>query len=92
MANNIVRGRVLKWGNGAGIRISREDLRAAGLRIGQEADVQILSPDRSVDLSRLPVVRSPSGPTDVSRRHDDYIAKALDEKLTRRVRSAPRRH
>ena len=88
----MIRGKILKWGNSAGLRISREDLRESGLHIGQEATFRLEDKDGKVDLTGLPTFRSPDGRTDVSINHDEILAEAFDEKRQKRDRDARRRH
>lgn len=62
-------GKVLKWGNSYGIRLSKEDVEGLGLREGQEVVVEVKTdPDERVDLSNLQTF-SMGG--DLSRKHDE---------------------
>lgn len=62
-------GKVLKWGNSYGIRLSKEDVEEMGLREGQEVLVEVKTdPDERVDLSDLQTF-SMGG--DLSQTHDE---------------------
>lgn len=51
----VVKGRLLRWGNSVGVRISRRDARRLRLREGSDVTVRIQSEPSKVDLSVLPV-------------------------------------
>jgi antitoxin component of MazEF toxin-antitoxin module len=62
-------GKVLKWGNSYGIRLSKEDVEELGLREGQEVVVEVKThPEERVDLSHLETFEMGG---DLSREHDE---------------------
>ena len=89
MATEALTGRVLRWGNSYGIRLHKADIERLGLQPGDLARIQIEgAPDR-VDLSGLPTFRS--GASDVSERHDEYLAEGRAAELERRRAPKPRK-
>jgi hypothetical protein len=60
--------KVLKWGNSMGLRVSRKDASAAGLREGDEIVIEFAPPRKKVDLSHL---HSFDMGGDLSIRHDE---------------------
>ena len=58
MPKIVLNVKALKWGNSYGFRIAKDDFERAGLRLGQELEVQIGAEPGKVDLSHLPVFRS----------------------------------
>ena len=65
-------GRILKWGNSYGIRISKADWERLGLAEGDDVVLQLVAtPRRPVDLTRL---RSwdLGGLADITARFDDW--------------------
>lgn len=79
MSEVVIEGKVLAWGNSYGIRIRKADLEREGLHPGEEVSVRIERSADEVDLSDLPVFSG--GRTDVSERHDAYLAQALATEL-----------
>lgn len=69
------RRKLLAWGNGFGIRVTKADAERLGLHAGQEIDVHIAPASDEVDLSHLAFFDD--GP-DVSVRHDEELRRALD--------------
>lgn len=69
-----IRRKVLKWGNGYGLRLTKAELEKLELVPGQEADVRISSQPQRIDLSHLRFLDDDA--TDVSERHDDYLEEA----------------
>ncbi len=75
MADVVVEGKILRWGNSFGIRIRKDDLEARDLHPGQEVLVRIEPATTRIDLADLPTFHS--GLDDVSERHDAYLAEGL---------------
>lgn len=74
MAEVVVEGKILRWGNSYGVRIRKADLEGAGLEPGQEVVVRIGSQYDAVDVSGVRTFRS--GETDTAARHDDVLGEA----------------
>jgi hypothetical protein len=66
----IVTGKLLKWGNSYGIRISKGDVERQGLMVGQEFDVVPHAPQK-VDLSHIRTFKGPAKFPGWS--HDDVL-------------------
>ena len=63
-------GRVLKWGNSYGIRLSKADVERLGVRAGADVSVQMRPLEgKKVDISHI---RFFHGDADLSERHDDF--------------------
>jgi hypothetical protein len=60
--------KVLRWGNSLGLRISRHDADAIGLKEGDEVVITVVPPRQRVDLSHLKTFDFGG---DLSDRHDD---------------------
>jgi len=86
----VLRGKILKWGNSAGVRISRKELAAAGLRIGQETVLRVEGGAPPADLSDWPTFKDPSRTRDLSERHDQYYYDARLKELEGKKRAARR--
>ncbi len=80
MAEAIVKGRLLRWGNSLGVRISKHDARRLRLQVGAEITVTISSDPGKVDLSGLPTFR---GDGREAREHDRILAEARTKELRR---------
>lgn len=61
-------GRILRWGSSYGIRISKSDAQAQGIREGQDVLYDIKNATGRVDTSKVHTVK---GPGNLSIRHDD---------------------
>lgn len=70
-----VHRRILAWGNGYGIRLTKADLERLGLRPHDEAEVVVRGEPKGIDLSTLPVFHLGG---DASIRHDEIIGEGLD--------------
>lgn len=90
MPSRMIRGRILKWGNSFGIRLSKKELAASGARPGQDVSVTFDTKPRRIDLSHWPTFDS--GRSDVSKKHDEYFAADLAAEQEERNRAARRRH
>lgn len=77
MSKTIIEGKILEWGNSYGIRLKKADVEEEGLRPGEEITVRIVGKEAAVDLSDLPILSG--GRSDVSTRHDEYLAKGLEQ-------------
>lgn len=64
-----MQGKILRWGNSYGVRLSKPEVERRGLRAGETVDVEIRAePRRKVDLSWLPHFE---GLGELARHHDD---------------------
>ncbi len=79
MGDVVVEGKILRWGNSYGIRIKKADLEREDLDLGEEVAVRIEKKGDKVDLSHFPTFSG--GRSDVSERHDEYLARGLQEEL-----------
>lgn len=70
MVEAVVKGRLLRWGNSVGVRVSKRDARRLGLREGAEITVRIESEPGLVDLSGL---RTVHGKGTEGRDHDKIL-------------------
>ncbi|HEX2066768.1 MAG TPA: hypothetical protein VHI93_08150 [Candidatus Thermoplasmatota archaeon] len=75
MGEILVHRRIVHWGNGFGIRLTKGDLERLGLRPRDEAEVLIRGQPKGVDLGNLPTLHLGG---DASLRHDDIIGEGLD--------------
>lgn len=75
MARIRVQRKILRWGNGFGIRLTKADLQKLQLRAGSEAQVTVSGEAQRVDLTHLRWFRDEP---DVGRRHDELLGEALD--------------
>jgi hypothetical protein len=80
VGESIVRGRLLRWGNSVGVRISKRDARRLNLRVGEEVTVRITSEPGEIDLSVLPVFRGGGG---AGADHDRILGEARKKELRR---------
>jgi len=78
MPEAVVKGRLLRWGNSVGVRISKRDARWLRLREGADVIVRIESEPGEVDLSGLPTVH---GRGNEGRTHDEILGKARKKEL-----------
>jgi hypothetical protein len=69
-----VHRRIVPWGNGYGIRLSRSELDRLGLRPRDEAEVTIRGERSGLDLSKIHAIDL--GP-DASETHDDILGEGL---------------
>ncbi len=53
-----MQGKILRWGNSYAIRLPKADLEAAGLHVGDEADVTLDLIAPRIDVGGLPTFRS----------------------------------
>ncbi|MEK6985037.1 MAG: hypothetical protein AABX89_01470 [Candidatus Thermoplasmatota archaeon] len=67
--------RIVAWGNGYGIRLTKGELERLGLRPRDEAEVIVRGERKGIDFSRLRFLHL-SG--DAGARHDDIIGEGLD--------------
>lgn len=72
-----VHRRILAWGNGYGIRLTKADLERLGLRPHDEAEVVVRGERKGLDLGNVHFMRLGGG----SKRHDEIIGAGLDEDL-----------
>ena len=65
--------KVRRWGNGLALRVRKKDLEKAGVRVGDEVDVELrpTSLARGLDLDHLPRFRDKDSRASV--RHDRYL-------------------
>lgn len=84
MSDVVISGRILQWSSSFGIRIKKSDLDAAGLQPGAEVVVRIEKKPGRIDLSGLPLFHGDA--SDVSERHDEYLAEARWAELERKRR------
>jgi hypothetical protein len=80
VAESIVRGRLLRWGNSVGVRISMRDARRLNLQVGADVTVRISSEPGKVDLSALPTFR---GGGDAGEEHDRILGEGRKKELLR---------
>jgi hypothetical protein len=66
--------RIVPWGNGYGIRVSKGELERLGLRPRDEAEVVIRGERSGLDLSRLHPIDLGR---DAAERHDDILGEGL---------------
>lgn len=78
----VVEGRVLRWGNSYGVRISKADLERAGLKEGSKAIVRVRA--GKVDLSHVTFLRGGRARPDDSMRHDELLGEALEKRYRAR--------
>lgn len=76
MAEIQVRRRIVPWGNGYGIRLSKSDLERLGLQPRDEAEVVVRSQPRGLDLGHFHFLRLGG---DASLHHDEILGEALDD-------------
>lgn len=72
-----VNRRILAWGNGYGIRLTKADLERLGLRPHDEAEVVVRGERKGLDLAKVQFLRLGGG----SKHHDEIIGAGLDEDL-----------
>lgn len=75
MSSIELRGKLLRWGNSFGLRLSRRDVERLHLRPGAEVHVTIPLPDASPDVD-LPSFHLGA---DAADRHDDLFAASVME-------------
>ncbi|HEX9710041.1 MAG TPA: hypothetical protein VGB42_08775 [Candidatus Thermoplasmatota archaeon] len=80
MPETLVKGRLLRWGNSLGIRISKRDARRLKLRPGSDVTVRIESEPGEIDLSVLPTFR---GRGTEGRDHDKLLGEARRKEMRR---------
>lgn len=61
MPEATIEGRLLKWGNSYGIRISKKEVERLGLQPGQAVVARLEEPPGGIDLSHVRFVVDPSG-------------------------------
>lgn len=81
MAKIVLNVKALKWGNSYGLRVGKQDFERAGLRVGQEIEVQIGGEPGKVDISHIRTFRGADRFPGWS--HDDVLYLAGLEKLAR---------
>lgn len=72
------RKRVLRWGNGYGIRLTKADMERLGIHEKQEVDVTLEPAAGRIDLSDFPFLRLGG---DARARHDELAAEAAHADL-----------
>ncbi len=75
-------GKVLKWGNSYGIRVSKADFERAGLHAGDMVNLDLAGRPTKVDLSGLPAFDWGGGG---ARDHDHILDQERKAKLRRRT-------
>ena len=75
MGEILVHRKIVPWGNGYGIRLSKTDLERLGLQPRDEAEVLVRGERTGVDLSKFHFLRLGG---DASIHHDDIIGEGLD--------------
>jgi hypothetical protein len=88
MGDVVLSGKVLAWGNSFGLRITRDELREAGLQPGDEVSLRILARPARIDLSGLPALEG--GEATDSERHDALLAEFRAERLRGKSRGKDR--
>lgn len=79
---------VRRWGNSLAIRIPAEEAEALGLKEGDKVKARLQKvPRGKVDLSGVPMWKDPEGRTDISEKHDELVAEAIEANLERKRRS-----
>lgn len=78
VAEAVVKGRLLRWGNSLGVRIAKRDARRLKLREGSDVTVRIESEPSAIDLSVLPTVR---GTGTEGRDHDKRLGSARAKEI-----------
>lgn len=73
MVEAVVKGRLLRWGNSVGVRISKRDARRLRLREGADITLRIESEPSLVDLTVLPTLH---GRGTEGRDHDKILGAA----------------
>ena len=74
-------GKVLKWGNSYGIRVSKADFERAGLHAGDVVHLDLAPRSKKVDLSDLPAFNWGGGG---ALGHDKILDEERAAKLRRR--------
>ncbi len=62
--------KVLRWGNSYGIRLSKHDFERAGLVVGSEVAIQLVTQEDTIDV---PFFTFRSGHADTSADHDEVL-------------------
>lgn len=75
-------GKILKWGNSYGIRVSKADFESAGLHPGDVVYLDLAGRSKKVDLSGLPAFDWGGGGASG---HDEILDKERRAKLRRRT-------
>ena len=76
----VIEGRVLRWGNSYGVRLSKADLERAGLKEGAKATVRLRA--GKIDLSHVTFYKG--GRPDDSLRHDELLGEYRWKRLRAR--------
>ena len=76
----IITGKILRWGNSYGVRISGKELKEANLAPGKEINLRILEPEGPLDIKGAPFFSS--GHSDTARRHDEILAELITDMTT----------
>ncbi len=88
MAEILVHRKIVPWGNGFGIRLTKAELARLGLRPRDEAEVIVRGERKGVDLSHIHFINL--GPN-ASERHDEIIGEGMEADF-REAQDADRRH
>lgn len=77
-----VEGKILRWGNSYGIRITKRELHDAGLKPGQRVRIWVEYDPEMAPLPPLPTFKDPG--FDATADHDAYLARRRSEELRSR--------
>lgn len=77
-----VEGKILRWGNSYGIRITKRELQDAGLKPGERVRLWVEYDARQAPMPPLPTFKDPD--FDATTEHDAYLARRRSEDLRRR--------
>lgn len=78
MAKVRFRRKILRWGNGYGIRLTKAEAERLGATQRTEVDVEVRPTHRGIDISSLTFLDLGG---DLRRRHDDLAGPAADADL-----------
>lgn len=78
MGEILVHRKIVPWGNGYGIRLSKAELARLGLRPREEAEVLVRGERKGLDVSRIRTLHLGGNG---SLRHDDIIGEGLHADL-----------
>lgn len=81
-AGRVVTGKILRWGNSYGLRLTKNDVEAAHLEPGQDVLVVLKPETPDLEASNVPTFHS--GRRDMARRHDELLADAALADLDKR--------
>lgn len=87
MADLVLTGKLLKWGNSYGLRISKADLarlEKTGTHVGDEMHINVIPKDGKIDVSWMTTFRG--GDPFGSRDHDRIVEEAVEEEWKEKQR------